>query len=447
MHVPVRKDLFSGRGKEKLANSLKFKSSAEAGLIGGMGGGQQTEAGYKNGNYDKGAQNYDDRQYEDEGYEYAGDRSEGGQENGAGAEVDDEEDIKEDRNGKMIKVPKQLAPSQRGIRESQQLLDNQKALMTQIKDYEYRANACRRAGRRLAEAVAHYCMGVLYDNLRKFKMAIDCYLQFLEILKFTQDTFMEALGHNSIGVSYFKLGTQYYDRALFHHARHSDIADVPGQFIAYSNMGLIYYHMKQFANAADQHKQALKCAITMSSVTGQSIAIGNLGNMQFLLTDLAGARACTERHLELSISLEDLHAQMAASLKLGEICMRMEDFDSSFFFFNQALSLAATLRDKETVAQAKVKIGLLKGQSQLHQRMANMGRAVEDAMMNLRVAAVQEQQEQEAKMQRKLAELERHKKEQADAQAAIAAALAEKEKAKGAVMRKSTEKKKKDGEE
>ncbi len=65
----------------------------------------------------------------------------------------------------------------------------------------------------------------------------------------------EALAHNSIGVSYQYL--QEYEKALFHHESHRDVSDLPGQFIALTNMGCVYLKLDKPRHAEHHLKQVL----------------------------------------------------------------------------------------------------------------------------------------------------------------------------------------------
>lgn len=44
--------------------------------------------------------------------------------------------------------------------------------MRRLKDYEMLAFGCRRAGKVRDEGRAYYSIGVLYDNIKKYKKAI-----------------------------------------------------------------------------------------------------------------------------------------------------------------------------------------------------------------------------------------------------------------------------------
>jgi len=161
-----------------------------------------------------------------------------------------------------------------------------------LADYHILAFACKRAGKaRVSSSVinaskdegrAYYSTGVLYDNLGKFKMAIEQYKKFLQVCKAIGDVHGEALAYNCIGVGYMKLAEtepELYKEAIEFHAKHKEIADVAGKFLAHINLGIIYNQMGDSEKSSINHQFALRYAIQMSSVAGQSLAIGNLGKV------------------------------------------------------------------------------------------------------------------------------------------------------------------------
>merc|ERR1711998_109961 len=84
-----------------------------------------------------------------------------------------------------------------------------------------------------------YKMGVLLDNMRDYKSAIKQYKKFLSICVRTNDVVGEALAFNSIAVDYQLIGGEKALRkAIEYHTKHRDMADIPGKFTAYTNLGM-----------------------------------------------------------------------------------------------------------------------------------------------------------------------------------------------------------------
>jgi tetratricopeptide (TPR) repeat protein len=73
------------------------------------------------------------------------------------------------------------------------------------------AFACRRSGKVRDEGRSYYSIGVLYDNIKKNKKAVEYYLKFLQVCKSINDSHGEALAYNCIGVDYQLLGERDID--------------------------------------------------------------------------------------------------------------------------------------------------------------------------------------------------------------------------------------------
>lgn len=90
-------------------------------------------------------------------------------------------------------------------------------------------------------------MGVLYDNMGKYKQALNYYRQFLAICKSIGDTHGEALAYNCLGVDFQMLGDLgeegMYQKAIEAHSKHRDLADNAGKFIAHVNLGIVFDKM------------------------------------------------------------------------------------------------------------------------------------------------------------------------------------------------------------
>lgn len=68
------------------------------------------------------------------------------------------------------------------------------------------AFGCRRAGKIRDEGRAYYSIGVLYDNIKKYKKGIEYYQKFLQVCKSISDSHGEALAYNCIAVNYQLMG-------------------------------------------------------------------------------------------------------------------------------------------------------------------------------------------------------------------------------------------------
>lgn len=66
-------------------------------------------------------------------------------------------------------------------------LESRTTMLKRLNDYKMLAFACKRAGKLQEEGRAYYSMGVIYDNLHQFKLAITSYGDFLRICEAVGD--------------------------------------------------------------------------------------------------------------------------------------------------------------------------------------------------------------------------------------------------------------------
>ena len=242
---------------------------------------------------------------------------------------------------------------------------NRIAAQKRLKDYNILAFACKRAGKSRDEGRAYYSTGVLFDNLGKYKQAIEQYKRFLQVCKAIGDVHGEALSYNCIGVDYMKLGetdsSDHYKEAIDFHNKHKEIADVAGKFLAHINLGIIFNNIGDHEKATINHHFALRYAVQMSSVAGQSVAIGNLGKIggkNSTMLNQDKMQMFVERYLELSNELKYRKGESGAYLQLGELLTQKGDYDTSTKHFYRAMKIAEETGDGEMKEQAKVNFGM-----------------------------------------------------------------------------------------
>ena len=263
---------------------------------------------------------------------------------------------------------------------------NRIAAQKRLKDYDILAFACKRAGKSRDEGRAYYSTGVLYDNLGKFKAAIDQYKRFLQVCKAIGDVHGEALAYNCIGVDYMKLGESepaHYKDAIDFHTRHKEVADVAGKFLAHINLGIIYNATGDHEKSSINHQFALRYAIQMSSVAGQSVAIGNLGkvggNQVYAQMNQDKLQMFVERYLELSSELKYRKGESGAFMQLGELLTQKGDYDTGTKHFYRAMKIAEETQDGDLREAAKVNFGMANASTKWNEHVTNILKGVQGA--------------------------------------------------------------------
>jgi tetratricopeptide (TPR) repeat protein len=135
-------------------------------------------------------------------------------------------------------------------------VSKRQASNTKMKDQELLAFACRRANKTRSESLAYYSMGVLHDNEKEYSKAVLCYEQYLQACRGAGDAKGEQLALNSIGIALHNMGE--YDRAIDVHSQHREVSDIPGKFVAHTNIGIAFMELKDLEQASLNHRQVAK---------------------------------------------------------------------------------------------------------------------------------------------------------------------------------------------
>jgi len=282
---------------------------------------------------------------------------------------------------------------------------DQSLIHAQIRDYELRALACARAGRKSAEANAYFCMGVLHDNARHYLKAVECYKKFKDILcrgsdrndallnhqdgkqdgpqhaslaeldsapspslRTVEESFAAALAYNCMGISYMHAGPSYYIASLRCHALHQSVADTPGQFIAHSNSGLVYQRMAEEAEEEERRR-------------GEETQIGSAGpsrrepshsHSSASSTVSASVRVHTERAaqhhqaaLRCALAMSSMAGQSISISNLGRTALQHGDLKTARTCMERFIQLAQNLDDKPGQCEASMTLGAIA--ARLHQ--------------------------------------------------------------------------------
>jgi hypothetical protein len=183
--------------------------------------------------------------------------------------------------------------------------------------------------------------------------------------------------------------------AIHYHALHRAAADVSGQYIACTNLGLLYTSLIGYAQpyadanppppppdpappararrssssaaapppappvltaeqclAHDTHfaslavaecQRALQCAVELKSRSAQCTALANLAVAAEAGGDVGSAEACWRRHLALCAELGLSGAQRVARQALGELALTAGDANAAEHHFQQVTSCAAAV--------------------------------------------------------------------------------------------------------
>jgi len=229
-------------------------------------------------------------------------------------------------------------------------------------DYEMLVNANSRAGKDRQEALAHFALGIVLDNLEKPEKSIPHYLRFLEVMMDENDRDCVTVAFNVLGVDFQLLGPAYLKHSVYCHKKYSDLADEEGKFLSGVNTGLLYLNCSMLPQAKNSFQAALKHAIETQSNHAQAIAIAFQALVSIAANKLRVAKVCLERYLQLAVSLRDAVAQAKASLNLGHVCWEEGDTEMSEKYYLQAIRAANFFGIGDIEKNANVCLGMMRSQ-------------------------------------------------------------------------------------
>jgi len=270
--------------------------------------------------------------------------------------------------------------------------------LTRLCDLEILGRSARRAGKFRQEANAFYSMGVLFDNKRNWKKAVECYSGYLSLCKKLEDYEGISVAFNCLGVANFNaaVGEEGANRvvglsegegknaesslkaSMEYHERHFDSADEPGRYVALCNLGLCASRLGMAEKAVEYHQQSLKLAIELESPHGQSLAVGNLALASMQLGDLEAAKACMDKHLLLVRDLHNPVAEVLACQQLAQMAASVGDSAAAMEFLRQARECAVGCKDSGMLTVIDCGLGVADGASRADGFLKSLAASIED---------------------------------------------------------------------
>eukprot|EP01028_Stygiella_incarcerata_P004391 TRINITY_DN19599_c0_g1_i1.p1 TRINITY_DN19599_c0_g1~~TRINITY_DN19599_c0_g1_i1.p1 ORF type:complete len:515 (+),score=112.32 TRINITY_DN19599_c0_g1_i1:162-1706(+) len=245
-----------------------------------------------------------------------------------------------------------------------------------IRDFEFLAQACQRAGKTRLESQAYYKLSVLYENEGRTRSAASALRSFLNVSRRLHDYDSEVLALNSLGILLYHMGGDRLVEAVECHSQHFEIGEPIGKFIAEINLGMCYAAQEQWSNSLDHFKDALQFAIRLGNVEGESISLANVAWAAENVGDYETARTCFERHIELAESLGDRNSIPDAYHELGKIANEMGDYKSAVHFFEAARDHAKKENAEQKEKDAAVQIGVSAAAMQMDTHMERLAESM-----------------------------------------------------------------------
>nr|CCA15303.1 conserved hypothetical protein [Albugo laibachii Nc14] len=257
-----------------------------------------------------------------------------------------------------------------------------------LKEFTILVESSKRSGRHDTEFAAYICLGIIHDNAQHYAKAIDCYMGAYLLSEKMDNTMLQALSCNYIGVDYQMLssiniaymytghfldaGNVSLEKALFFHQKHLELSNDAGKFVAHLNLGLTSASLNLPSEATWHYQEGVRLAISNDNTQWQSLAVGNLGLLAYRHNDTETSLACIERHLQHLELLHDRSGEAYAWFLLGQIALRVGEHDKAVRSLDHAYRMSQEIGELSVTKQYSCYLGVARARMQMKDYIAEV---------------------------------------------------------------------------
>ena len=217
-------------------------------------------------------------------------------------------------------------------------------------------------GYRAEEAAALGCLGLLYDDLKKYDNSIAAYQRSLGILEEIVDREAEIIVLNNLSSVYD--GLRQYDKsvtsllkALKILQEFGDKADKEDERKIYANLGKAYFSLGQRGESIYYQTKALETSQAMGNKSGEAFDAINLGNSYFVLGKYEPGIKYLERSLAISKAAKDKQGEVNSSYNLASLFTVLGRYDKAMSHLKRSLDISVEIKDKQGEARSYLGLG------------------------------------------------------------------------------------------
>ncbi|MCS6988066.1 MAG: tetratricopeptide repeat protein [Chloroherpetonaceae bacterium] len=204
-------------------------------------------------------------------------------------------------------------------------------------------------------------LGVLYERLGAFDVALDYHFKSLDIAKRLDSQVSTAKAYNNIGSVYY--GLRQYDEArefyLKSLALKEKLSDKKSLALTQSNLSSVYSSQGKHQEALELRKKVLAIRRELGDKTGECIVLRNLGSSALRLKNFQSARRYFFQSLKLAEALDDRRMQAVIHHDLGDFFAARREHNKAKAHLCEALKLAETLGLKPRQCDVHLSLSLL----------------------------------------------------------------------------------------
>ena len=237
-------------------------------------------------------------------------------------------------------------------------------------------------GNREEEATALGCLGLLYDDLKKYDNSIAAYQRSLGILEEIDDRQGEIIVLNNLssvydGLRQYNKSVTSLSKALKIVQELGDKADKEDERKIYANLGKAYLSLGQRDESIHYQTKALETSQAIGNKSGEAFDAINLGNSYFVLGKYEQGIKYLERSLAINRAAQDKQGEVNSSYNLASLYAVLGRYDKAMSHLERSLDISVEIKDKQGEARSYLGLGeVYRGTSKWEKSVTFLKRAL-----------------------------------------------------------------------
>jgi len=194
---------------------------------------------------------------------------------------------------------------------------------------------------------SEYYLALANENLNKFGVALNHYMELLEIQKKIGNKEDIASTLNYIGITFSNLSDYYMALEYYNKSKkvYRELSDSIGVATVSNNIGLVYESFSRFDKALYYQLHALRIYESIADKDGIATSLNNMGNIYQGLGDFNKALDFFRRTLDIYYELDDKYGLSMAYNNLGMVYHDLKEIDKAHDYYNKSLELEKEIKD------------------------------------------------------------------------------------------------------
>lgn len=208
-------------------------------------------------------------------------------------------------------------------------------------------------------ASAYNNIGYVHDERGNYDLALQFYLNSLNIQEEVGDLAGQATTLNNIGYFYKYRGDidkalDYYLKSLAIRKEQGDVQPIANSL---NNIAVIYSDQGNVPKALEYYNQSLAIYEQTNDKIGQALLFNNIGFIYYKMDDLELAEEYYYKSFALRKEVNDQKGVGNSYSNIGMVHKRKGDLDSALFFYNQAIEVDKAIGFKQGEASSYINVG------------------------------------------------------------------------------------------